>query len=725
MSKSKSSIAVAVTLIVTIFLAYVTAFGIGDKKIGAASDIKLGLDLAGGVSITYEATDKNPDQKDMDDTVYKLQKRAETYSTEAEVYQEGDNRITIEIPGVTDADAVLEELGKPGSLEFFVASATSGQAAEVVLEGSEVKDAQAEITKSSSTGAKEYVVQLTLTSEGAEKFGKATEANIGKQIMIAYDDDVICSPTVKSAIYDGNPTITGMESYEAAEELASYIRIGGLSLELEKIRSNVVGAKLGDEALKTSLIAGAIGLALVIIFMCVMFRVPGVVSSIALILYTVLELVVLNAFDVTLTLPGIAGIILSIGMAVDANVIIFVRIREEIGAGKSVKTAIRTGFSKALSAIVDGNVTTLIAALVLGLKGSGSVKGFAQTLAIGIILSMFTALVISRLLINAFYVLGAKSEKLYGKQGERKVIDFVGKKFVYLIISGVLIVAGFVAMGVYAGKGDKALNYSLEFMGGDTTQITFNDKLSDDEITNNLIPIFEDVTGDANVQKQRVEDSNDVIIKTRELSEEERATLNDKIIEKYGIDTSAIQSESISSTVSNEMKQDAIVSVIIAAICMLIYIWFRFKDIRFATCSVIPLIHDVLVVLTFYAVARISVGNTFIACMLTIVGYSINATIVVFDRIRESMGGSKNKENLAQVVNESITQTLTRSVYTSLTTFVMVLLLWILGVSSIREFAAPLMVGIVSGCYSSVCIAGTMWYLMKKGGSKKTAKARK
>ena len=661
----------------------------------------------------------------MDDTVYKLQKRAETYSTEAEVYQEGDNRITIEIPGVTDADAVLEELGKPGSLEFFVASSTSGQAAEVVLEGSEVKDAQAEITKSSSTGAKEYVVQLTLTSEGAEKFGKATEANIGKQIMIAYDDDVICSPTVKSAIYDGNPTITGMESYEAAEELASYIRIGGLSLELEKIRSNVVGAKLGDEALKTSLIAGAIGLALVIIFMCVMFRVPGVVSSIALILYTVLELVVLNAFDVTLTLPGIAGIILSIGMAVDANVIIFVRIREEIGAGKSVKTAIRTGFSKALSAIVDGNVTTLIAALVLGLKGSGSVKGFAQTLAIGIILSMFTALVISRLLINAFYVLGAKSEKLYGRQGERKVIDFVGKKFVYLIISGVLIVAGFVAMGVYAGKGDKALNYSLEFMGGDTTQITFNDKLSDDEITNNLIPIFEDVTGDANVQKQRVEDSNDVIIKTRELSEEERATLNDKIIEKYGIDTSAIQSESISSTVSNEMKQDAIVSVIIAAICMLIYIWFRFKDIRFATCSVIPLIHDVLVVLTFYAVARISVGNTFIACMLTIVGYSINATIVVFDRIRESMGGSKNKENLAQVVNESITQTLTRSVYTSLTTFVMVLLLWILGVSSIREFAAPLMVGIVSGCYSSVCIAGTMWYLMKKGGSKKTAKARK
>lgn len=248
MSKSKSSVIVALTLVVTLFLAYVSAFGIGSNEMGAASNIKLGLDLAGGVSITYEAEDSNPSQKDMDDTVYKLQKRAETYSTEAEVYQEGSNRITIEIPGVTDADAVLEELGKPGSLEFFVASSTDGEAAEVVLEGSAVKTAEAQITKDQNTGAREYVVQLTLTEDGAEKFGEVTEAHIGEQIMIAYDDDVICSPTVQSAIYDGNPVITGMESYESAEELASYIRIGGLSLKLEKIRSNVVGAKLGDEA---------------------------------------------------------------------------------------------------------------------------------------------------------------------------------------------------------------------------------------------------------------------------------------------------------------------------------------------------------------------------------------------------------------------------------------------------------------------------------------------
>lgn len=722
MSKSKSSLAIAITLIATVFLAYVSVFGIGSKKMGAASEIKLGLDLDGGVSITYQTEQDNPAQKDMDDTVYKLQKRAETYSTEAEVYQEGSNRITIEIPGVTDADAVLEELGKPGSLEFFVASNVSGESAEVVLTGSAVKDAQPKITKDEQTGARTYAVELTLNDEGAEAFGNATAAHINDRINIAYDDEVICSPIVNTAIYDGNAVITGMESYEAAENLASSIRIGGLSLDLEKIRSNVVGAKLGDEALKTSLLAGAIGLAIVIIFMCVMFRIPGVVSSIALILYTVLELVILNAFDVTLTLPGIAGIILSIGMAVDANVIIFVRIREEISAGKSVKSAIKAGFSKALSAIIDGNVTTLIAAAVLGFIGSGSVKGFAQTLAIGIVISMFTALVVTRLLLNAFYSLGVKSEKMYGRQKELKVINFVGKKMIYFIISGVVIIAGFVAMGIHAAGNDNILNYSLEFMGGDTTQITFNEALSDKEINDNLIPLFEDVTGDANIQKQQVADSNDVIIKTRELTEDERAKLNDAIVDKYDIDKSAIQSESISSTVSGEMKRDAITSVIVAAVFMLLYIWFRFKDIRFASSSVLALIHDVLVVLAFYAIARISVGNTFIACMLTIVGYSINATIVVFDRIRENMGGSRNKDNLDEVVNKSITQTLTRSIYTSLTTFIMVFMLWIMGVSSIREFAAPLIVGIVSGCYSSVCLAGTLWYVMKKNIGGKKAK---
>ena len=467
--------------------------------------------------------------------------------------------------------------------------------------------------------------------------------------------------------------------------------------------------------------AGAIGLAIVIVFMAIVYLIPGVVAGISLLIYTALMLVMLNAFDITLTLPGIAGIILSIGMAVDANVIIYARIREEIAAGKSVQGAIQTGFQKALSAIVDGNITTLIAALVLGMMGTGSVKGFAQTLAMGIVLSMFTALVISRLLVNAFYALGLKDEKYYGKQKERKTVNFLSKKNICFIVSLVLIIAGPVTMGVFSSSEGKALNYSLEFMGGTSTNVTFNEDMSIADIDSKVKPVVQGVTGDADIQTQKVSGTNQVIIKTRELTLDERPSLNEALKESFDVDESLITAESISSTVSNEMRSDAVVAVIVATICMLLYIWFRFKDVRFATSAVAALVHDVLVVLAFYAVSRISIGNTFIACMLTIVGYSINATIVIFDRIRENLKVMSKKTELSEVVNASITQTLTRSIYTSFTTFVMIAVLYVLGVPSIREFALPLIVGVVCGGYSSVCITGALWYVMKTKLGKKKA----
>ena len=408
-------------------------------------------------------------------------------------------------------------------------------------------------------------------------------------------------------------------------------------------------------------------------------------------------------------------------MAVDANVIIYARIREEIAAGKSVQGAIQTGFQKALSAIVDGNITTLIAALVLGMMGTGSVKGFAQTLAMGIVLSMFTALVISRLLVNAFYALGLKDEKYYGKQKERKTVNFLSKKNICFIVSLVLIIAGPVTMGVFSSSEGKALNYSLEFMGGTSTNVTFNEDMSIADIDSKVKPVVQGVTGDADIQTQKVSGTNQVIIKTRELTLDERQSLNEALKESFDVDESLITAESISSTVSNEMRSDAVVAVIVATICMLLYIWFRFKDVRFATSAVAALVHDVLVVLAFYAVSRISIGNTFIACMLTIVGYSINATIVIFDRIRENLKVMSKKTELSEVVNASITQTLTRSIYTSFTTFVMIAVLYVLGVPSIREFALPLIVGVVCGGYSSVCITGALWYVMKTKLGKKKA----
>lgn len=682
----------------------------------AADDVKLGLDLAGGVSITYQAVGEVTDEQ-MDDTVNKLRKRVDSYGqTEADVYREGSDRINIDIPGVSDANAVLEELGKPGSLKF------TDMEGNEILTGDQVSGAQAGVVD--QNGSKEYVVSLTFTDEGKAAFAEATAAMVGQQIAIVYDNSVVSAPVVQEAITQGQCTIDGIGSYEEAEDLASTIRIGSLSVELTELRSNVVGAKLGEEAIRTSLQAGAIGFAVVAIFMIVVYLVPGLAASLALALYVGLIVLLLVAFEVTLTLPGVAGIILSIGMAVDANVIIFTRIKEEIGKGKTVESAIKTGFAKALSAIVDGNVTTLIAALVLFWRGSGTVKGFAMTLGIGIVLSMFTALFVTRFILRSLFRLGFQSPKMYGIKKEKKNINFLGKRNLCFVLSLIVIGVGLVSMGMGAASGKGAFNYSMEFKGGTSTNVTFNEDMSLQDISTQVVPVVEGVTGDADVQTQKVEGTTEVIIKNRTLSVEERQELNQALADSFGVDQEKITAESISGAISQEMKQDAMVAVIIATICILLYIWFRFKNIRFAASAVLALVHDVAVVAAFYSVLKWSVGSTFIACMLTIVGYSINATIVIFDRIRENLANRPANQDLADLVNQSITQTFTRSINTSLTTFIMVFVLYILGVSTIREFALPLMVGIVCGTYSSVCITGALWYIMTVKHDKAVAKAR-
>ena len=753
MKKRKGILSLIAIVALMALLGVTTTIGLGKGHSGAAKNINLGLDLEGGVSITYQVKGDTPSDEDMADTIYKLQKRVEQYSTEASVYQEGDDRISIEIPGVTDANKILDELGQPGSLYFIAQTGSDGsenytrvgatgdagtdyqlnktieelqEDGSIVLTGSDVKTASAGAYTDSTTGSKENVVDLEFTKEGTEKFAEATKVakEAGQSIGIYYDGAFVSVPNVKAVISDGRAQISGSMSYEEADQLASTIRIGGLNLELEELRSNVVGAQLGEEAISSSLKAGAIGLAIVFVFMCCVYLLPGFAAGLALLIYTGLVLVALNAFDITLTLPGIAGIILGIGMAVDANVIIFARVKEELSSGKSVKASLNAGFQKAMSAILDGNITTLIAAAVLWLRGSGTVKGFAQTLALGIVLSMFTALVITKVIVYSFYAIGIRNPKVYGRvKEERKPINFLGKKKIFFTISIALIVLGFVAIGVNEGKGNGALNYSLEFMGGTSSTVTFDKDYTLEEIDQNIVPLIEDAVGDTNVQVQKVQDSNQVIFKTQTLNLEKREAFNKVMADNFGVDENEIATENISSTVSSEMRRDAIVAVIIATICMLLYIWFRFKDVRFATSAVLALLHDVLIVLGFYAIARVSVGNTFIACMLTIVGYSINATIVIFDRIREELKTKKRGTQLDELVNKCITLTLTRSVYTSLTTFVMVAVLYIMGVSSIREFALPLMVGIICGAYSSVCITGALWYVMKtKIGVKKAGR---
>lgn len=745
MKKSKAIVILLVILLLITGISYVDYFGVDEDRAGSASDISLGLDLAGGVSITYQAVgDGTPSATDMQDTINKLQKRVENYSTEAIVYQEGADRINIEIPGVSDANAILQELGKPGALYFIAETDADGnqnyslqtmtgadgnlvsgyvlnksidelmEDGSIVLVGTDVKDARAVTTRDSMQNSV-FAVDLTMTDEGTAKFADATRNAYqkGERLAIYYDGAFVSVPSVNGVFTNGNAQITPMESAEAAESLASTIRIGGLKVELEELHSKVVGAQLGVEAISTSLKAGAIGLAIVIVFMLIAYSVAGLAASIALILYVALIVLLLNGFDMTLTLSGVAGIILSIGMAVDANVIIFARIREEIATGKTVQSAIKTGYDKAFTAILDGNVTTLIAAAVLLFLAPGSIKGFAQTLALGIVLSMFTALVVTRYIMNAFFALGIRDVKWYGVAKDREPVNFLSKKSIFFGISLAVIIAGFVVMGVNKVNGNDMLNYSLEFKGGTATTVTFNESMNLQEATETVVPVIEQVTGSA-VQVQNVQESNEIIFKTNSLTVDQREALNEALIANFGVSEDMITSETISSTISDEMKSDTIIAVIVAIVCMLIYIRLRFKDIRFGVSSIVALVHDVLVVLAFYAAARVSVGNTFIACMLTIVGYSINATIVIFDRVRENMAIMSRKDDLQDVVNKSVTQTLTRSIFTSLTTFIMVACLYILGVTSIRDFALPLMVGIVCGAYSSVCITGALWYVLRK-----------
>ncbi|MBR3516802.1 MAG: protein translocase subunit SecD [Lachnospiraceae bacterium] len=758
MKKWQGFLALLVVIGALAGFAYLVMYGVDETGVGSAAKTKLGLDLAGGVSITYEVVgDETPSKEDLDDTVFKLRKRIDQYSTEANVYPEGSNRISIEIPGVTDANAILKELGTPGSLYFiraldpdgnmnyrqkFNEDGTAAYSEEgkpmyeltkpidqivaegsAVLSGTDVVSSEAK-SYNNDYNQREYIVSLQFSTEGAQKFADATgeaaaRSGLPGTIAIYYDNELLSVPNVQERIAGGSAQISGMRDINEATNLAQNIRIGGLKLELQELRSNVVGAQLGTDAIRTSLMAGLIGLILVILLMIVVYRLPGFASSIALVLYCMMVILCINLFEMTLTLPGIAGIILSVGMAVDANVIIFARIKEELRAGMTVQSAIKSGFSKALSAIVDGNITTLIAAFVLMAMGSGTIKGFAYTLAVGIVLSMFTALFVTRMLINAFYAIGIKSAGLYGlskkeKMGEVKTINFLGKSKVFFGISIAVIVIGIVSMIAFKATTGDALNYSLEFKGGTATTVAFNTVMSRESIEADVIPELEKITGDANVQWQTVNDTNEVIFKTRVLNVDERQALNNAMLSKFNVGEEKITTETIGSTISGEMKKESLMAVGIATLCMLIYIWFRFSDIRFGASAVCALLHDVLVVITFYSLVRYSVSSTFIACMLTIVGYSINATIVIFDRVRENLHDMKKKDTLQDMVNRSVSQTLSRSIFTSLTTVIMVVMLFILGVSSIREFALPLIIGIVCGTYSSVCITGALWYVLRE-----------
>jgi len=719
--KGKSALTLTGIILATAAAIFVAVVGIGNNNFLSIGEIRQGLDLQGGVSILYEADDPNPSAEAMAAANSLLRARLDARGyTEATTVQEGARQIRVDIPGVEDAETAVAEIGQTSQLIF------TDQDFRVLLTGENVSRASATV-QPNAVGAPEFVVVVNFDSEGQRLFANATRANIGNPILIWMDDDLISSPIVHTAITDGTAVISGNFTNESATLLATQIRQGSLPFSLNDVSVNIVGARLGADALQTSIIAGAIGLLLVLIFMAVFYKTMGLAADMALVIYAVLFLLIISGLGITLSLPGIAGLILSIGMATDANIVIFERIREEVAGGKTLKAAIRTGYRRAWPAIVDSNVTTLIAGAVLFYLGTGPIMGFAQMLIIGILLSMFTCLLVTRVITTCLINLGvikahhmisrAQKEALEaagGREPERVTEEkpIVEKRKIYFAFSAAILAVG-LAFSVFNWVNDNGFfNLDVEFAGGTSIEI-----LSDTPMANSEVEaVVREITGESAPQIQQFSNSQGagVMIRTTLDSQETRIALIDALTERFGLRPDDLTYADVSPAVSEAMRRSAILAIAIASIGMLVYISFRFRDVRKGASAVLAQLHDALIVLCIYAIFRIPLNYAFIAVMLTTLGYSINATIIIFDRIRENRV-LMPRVDAKTLVNTSVTQTLRRTLFSTLSSFIAVFMLYVIGVATIRDFTLPIMVGLLFGGYSSVCLSGSAWYMMVKG----------
>ena len=727
----KRKVFAVLVIIILLFGWFVSIFGLGDKVGNLGDNLKYGLDINGGVYVLLEAdSDATGTEltQIMNQTKSVLENRVNAMGiSEATVSIEGTNRIRVEMPGVEDAQEAIDQIGRTAQLKFYLADGTE------VLTGEGISDSQ--ISTDTTHGG--YKITIDFTSEGSDLFAEATETAAAggveatmtdeygntvdpTAIVIALDDEVISAPTVSEKISSRSCEITrpGGFTESEASSLSALIRGGALPTNLTEVNSSVETASVGADALTLSVKAGVIGLAVVCILMVVAYGLLGLVADIALLLYIQIVLWAMAAMGAVLTLPGIAGIILTIGMAVDSNVIIFTRIREEIAKGKSIRVAVDMGYHAALSTVIDSQTTTLIAAFVLYIFGTTAVKGFALTLMLGTIASIFTAVFITQLFVN----LMAESDRfaknsVFGVKEDgtpkftwKKHVHFVKNRKIFYSISIVLIVLG-LAVGLIRG-----FNYGIDFTGGTTIQMEMGEEVSLDDVKTAI--------ADFDLNPTIVyagENNSQIIIKTiKDLKADERAEVASVIEEKYGLtDDAVVASEEIGPTVGADLKSNATKSILLAAICMLIYIRFRFKTWKFGVAAVAGLGHDVLFTLAMYGLFHFTINSPFIAGILTVVGYSINDTIVIFDRIRENSKFFKRKQS-EELIDSSINQTLSRSIMTSLTTIIAIVPLFILASSEMREFLIPLLIGVTVGTYSSIFLCSPIFYdLTKKEGVSK------
>lgn len=718
--KNRKAISIAqlcVILVLIVLAGFVALNGFGKgtmvqymKPWGEA--ISLGLDLRGGVYTVYQAQSDGVEDFDgkMDTTVNILTGRLTRQGfTEATVTRQGNDRIRIEIPDVKDPNEILTIIGTPAHLVF------KDNAGNVVMEGQEVKEAY---ISQDDTGTP--CVAFRLSDVGTKQFAEATAANLNRTISIELDGEVISAPTVNSVIAGGSGIIQspGM-TVEEASNLAMLIQSGALPLDISQLEVSAISATLGVEALDKAILAAVIGVILVMLFMIARYRLCGVIADIALTVYILLVIFLLAVTGAQLTLPGVAGIILGIGMAVDANVIIFERIREELNAGRPLFSSVKKGFSNALSAIMDSNVTTIIAALVLLWFGTGSIKGFAITLSISVITSMFTAVVVTHGLLNIFVNLGIENKALYARPAKENEGHVLKDRSKICIRVSAIVIAVALVMSVF-GFG---MNLGIDFTGGIIMEYDMGE---DYQVTDIQTALANQGISDAQIQVTG-EDGQKAQIRIRDVEnpDEMRAALEAELSAKY-TGMQFITVDRVGAVAGRDLILNALKSVLVAAALMLLYIAIRF-DFYSGLAAVIGLVHDVLIMVALMVFLRpfVQVNTTFIAAMLTIVGYSINNTIVIFDRIRENVHGSMRGKPRAEIVTASIRECFTRTVSTTLTTLLTTVTLFVLGVASIREFTLPLIVGIVSGVYSANAINGYVWAFLMDHRAKAKQEARK
>ena len=708
--KSKSILMLTLLAVSVIGLASLVFYGFGEGKRFSAQQIRQGLDLKGGVSILYEAQAERVTRPEMESALSLIRGRLDrTGNLDAEAAIEGNNRIRVDIPGVTDAESAVSDIGRTAMLTF------TDEEGNVILDGRHIVNAYREARQTSQGAPVEVVVALEFNAEGQQLFEDATGRLVGQRILILLDDEIISGPTVNEKIIGGNAVISGDFTTAAGEELAALIRAGSLPFALEVIYINNVGAKLGSDALTTSITAGIAGAVIILLFMVFAYRMFGAAADWALIVYIGIVLAVLSALRVTLTLPGIAGVVLSIGMAVDANVVIFERIKEEIRSGKSLAASVESGFKRALPPILDCNVTTFIAAGVLFWLGTGPVKGFAQTLTIGVAVSMFSCLVVTRAIISGLLGVGVKKMELFVNltkkpEDARKHIELkiVENRKKFFIASACALTLGLLVILLNGALGNGMFNYDVEFSGGLSIMVD----LGQDYDTGDIERIVNDTTGQAAPQVQRIQGLNQVSVRLRQVTPEQRAALINAIRDKYGIPEDNFMISDISATVSGEMQRSAGLAILIACLAMLAYISIRFRNLKSGSGVVIAILHDALFVIGCYAVLRIPLNYSFIAVLLTVMGYAINNNIIIYDRVRENRKLNKRGE-VGELIDKSVNQSLTRCAYTTLTTLIMIVALYIIGVQTIKQFSLPIILGLLCGTYTSVCNAGSFLYVLE------------